>query len=585
MPDLTPGKALLILSIIIFFSLLAFPPARAAEGEQTYDISLTKTSGLKEGEIHKVGGKKVLASPYVVAEGEHLWQIMRKKRLLKMGKVGEILSVLKELNPALRNLDLLHPGDRLLIPLKIVPISGMGRIRPVVEKETTLAGLKNLKIDNYTVQPGDALTRVIAGRYAVPVKDLYGDYLALVKKLNPNIRNLNHILPGQRIRLPIYSPEMVRKPIIPERFQKAEQEVPKEKINPLGQDFARIFKEMGEEWIGTGQHFIPLRSGGQINLRAESFPLLNLSSGRRVIVDLNNEIPSGMADLIRSNWASYQVVHLTKGDVLRSALNKIFKACDFLKVLGPGEPLSIGGDIPLRITGDWIITLRRDPDDKRPGTVVLTLNPDHAPSVPKMIRDYIEKLGIKVIDYPSVEPISGEKELEPSLIRAPDQPVELVEMVLNRLGKKFSRSREIPIYQNKSAGVKLMIKADLYLTSRGQDCIIDFSGLGQKTTTFLGEHQFKILSLSKEEDPMNVLVQTLDFLHVPHKSGPHPFLASQRNAARNIQFTLSGVSFQDEKGRSILASETLLPKGMVTLLSQKGYEILALQARVPGGSE
>ncbi|MFZ0450251.1 MAG: LysM domain-containing protein [Desulfatiglandaceae bacterium] len=584
MPELTPGKALLIL-FMFFFSFWAFSPAMAAEGEKTYDITLTKTSGLKEGEIHKVGRKKVLASPYVVAEGEHLWQIMRKKRLLKMGKMGEILSVLKELNPALRNLDLIQPGQRLLIPLKIVPISGMGRLVPVVEKMTTLAGLKDLKIDNYTVQAGDALTRVIAGRYAVPPKALYGDYLALVRKLNPNIRDLNRILPGQHIKLPIYSPEMVRKPIIPERFQKAEKTAPKEKTNPLGQDLARIFREMGQEWIGTGEHFIPLSTGGQINLRAESFPLLNLSTGRRVIVDLNNGIPSQVVDLIRSSWGTYQVVHLTKADDLRSALNKIFKACDFVKVYGPGEPLSIGGDIPLRMTGDWIITMRRDPDDKRPGTVVLTLRQDNTPSVPWMIRDYLEKLGIKVIDYPSVERMKGEEQSEPSPIRAPDNPEKLVEMVLNRLGRKFSRSQAIPVYESKSAGVELMIKADLYLTSDGQDRIIDFSGLGPKILTFLGEHQFKILSLNKKEAPKKVLLKTLDFLDIPHKSGPHVFLASRRDAARNIRITLSGVSFQDEKGESILASDTPLPKEMVSFLSRKGYEILALHAGVPGASE
>lgn len=584
MPNFASGKAVLI-PFVLFIFLCALSPAMASEGEQTYDISLTKISGLKEGEIHKVGEKKVLASPYVVAEGEHLWQIMRKKRLLKMGKAGEILAVLKKLNPSLRNLDLLHPGDRLLIPLKIVPVSGMGRVRPVVEKKTTLADLKDLKFDSYTVQPGDALTKVIAGRYEIPPKDLYGDYLALVKRLNPNIRNLNRILPGQRIRLPIYSPEMVRKPIIPEKFQEVKQKVPEKKVSPLGKDFARIFKEMGLDWIGTGQHFIPLSSGGQINLRAELFPLLNLPTGRRVLVDLNNGIPSRVADLIRASWGSYRVVHLKKRDGLRSALNRIFKACDFLKVHKKGEPLAIGGDIPLRITGDWIITMRRDPDDKRPKTVVLTLKPESEPSVPLMIRDYVARLGIKVIDYPSNDVAEGGDQPGSALVPGPDNPAELVEMVLNRLGKKFSRSRDIPIYQSKSAGVKLVVKADLYLTSNGQDCIIDFSGLGPKIMTFLGEHQFKILSLSKDEEPLKVVLKTLEFLDVPHKAGPHPFLASKRDAARNVQFTLSGVTFQDKEGKSVLASEMFLPKQMLAFLAQKGDEVLALHAGARGVHE
>ena len=336
-------RFLLILTVVLFAWSLT--PAFAERNEKTYAISLTKTAGLEEGKIRRVQDKKVLVSPYVVGKNEHIWQILREKKLLKMGKVGELLSVLRELNPALGNLDLIHPGQRVLIPLRIVPVSGAGKTPPRTEEKITLADLKKVKVENYTVQPGDALSRIVEGRYGVPAKELYGQYLSLVKKLNPHIKDINVILPGQRIKLPIYSPQQVRKTIIPERFQEKKEKPSKEKINPLAKELATVFDELGMAWVRTGQHFIPLSTGGQINLRAESFPVLNAPTGKRVIVDLYNDLPKRVAELIRSDWDIYEIVHLTKKDSLRSALGRIIRACGFRDSDGTKHPLQFGGDI------------------------------------------------------------------------------------------------------------------------------------------------------------------------------------------------------------------------------------------------
>ena len=582
MPMFRQGKKI-FLTCIVFLFATALSPALAQEKEETYSISLTKTAGLNQGKIQKVKDKRVLASPYVVGKGEHLWQILRKKKLLKMGKIGEVLSVLRELNPSLGNLDLIHPGQRILIPLRIVPVSdaGIGRA-PVVEK-MDLADLKNLKMEDYTVQPGDALTRVIEGRYHVPAQKLYGEYLALVKKLNPNIKDINVILPGQRIRLPIYSPEVVRKPIIPERFQAKKQKAPKEKerVSPVSRDLARIFSDLGMDWVSSGQLFIPLRAGGQINLRAESFPVLNAPTGNRVIVDLNNELPERVAELIQSSWKWYRVVHLTGNDTLRSALGKIIAECDFTDSDGTRHPLEFGGVVQLRITGDWLLPMSGGSSDQKQTMAVLTLRGSHMPAIPRTIQDYLKGLGIKVIDYPPGDSQPGGEKSNPHVISAPDDPIARTEMILERLGQKFTRSRNIPVYKSEVQDLKFLIKADISLKSNGVECVLDFSGLGEKMQTLLKEHGFRVLSLHSVKDPSQMLAETLRFLGVPFQQGPHSFMACKRDASRNIQLTVQGVSFKDGKGQSVLAIEGTLPEEIVAFLQQNGYEVLSLHG---GGS-
>jgi hypothetical protein len=116
-----------------------------------------------------------------------------------------------------------------------------------------------------------------------------------------------------------------------------------------------IFTLMGEEWVNTGEHFIPLHSGGQIHLKAESFPIVNLSNGKRIIVDLHDELPERMAQVITSNWENYRVAHLQDRDDLRGALDRIFPLCEFHRLYRSGEPLELVSDIRLQITADWII--------------------------------------------------------------------------------------------------------------------------------------------------------------------------------------------------------------------------------------
>jgi len=571
-------RFLLILTVVLFAWSLT--PAFAERNEKTYAISLTKTAGLEEGKIRRVQDKKVLVSPYVVGKNEHIWQILREKKLLKMGKVGELLSVLRELNPALGNLDLIHPGQRVLIPLRIVPVSGAGKTPPRTEEKITLADLKKVKVENYTVQPGDALSRIVEGRYGVPAKELYGQYLSLVKKLNPHIKDINVILPGQRIKLPIYSPQQVRKTIIPERFQEKKEKPSKEKINPLAKELATVFDELGMGWVRTGQHFIPLSTGGQINLRAESFPVLNAPTGKRVIVDLYNDLPKRVAELIRSDWDIYEIVHLTKKDSLRSALGRIIRACGFRESDGTKHPLQFGGDIRLRITGDWILPVGGSSPRRgsRSNTAVLTLREPYMPPIPWMIQDYLEGLGIKVIDYPAGESFPEDGEEKPRLIKVPGDPISRTEMILTLFGQKFTRSLNIPVYQSESADVKLLIKADFYLKAKGANCVIDLSGLGENMVVFLKEHGFRVLSLHKVKDPLESLSRTLAFIGVPFDQRPHSFLACKRDRSRNIELTVQGIAFKDAEGRSQLATKALLPDNIVVFLNEKGYEVLGLQS-------
>jgi len=565
----------LIVSLLIIILLFSPSSAREKTDEETYSISLIKTAEIDK-QIYKVGKKRVLTETVSVQKGDHLWQILRQRGLLKKRNIREILSTLKKLNRSLTNLDLIFPDQKILIPLKISPIEGIPILaRKVPPTPFPIEKLKELDLENYTVKRGDALVRVVKGRYNIPDHIVYNKYLDFVKKLNPSIKDLNLIYPGQTIRLPIYSAQKISMPIEPVPTLESERQAQKKGMITISRQLGQIFTLLGEEWVQSGEHMIPLKSGGQINLKADSYPIINLSTGNRVIVDLHNNLPKKMGTLITSNWNNYRIIHLGKEYDLRRSLNTILPVCDYGKIYGLGEPLELGGDIPLRLTADWMIRSIPGVSDEKGKIFMITLSDNLTQRTPHAIRSYLDSLGIRAIDYPLVDKAIDESTKKVKVLKVSDASA-LIELVLKLTGHKFSGKVKIPIYKRQKKDFKFIIKADFLLNIRGRDCIVDLSGLGSEIISLLEEHRFRVLPLSGEKDLSLILKRTLKFLGVKFDSDPHSFLATNRDESRNIRLTIPGIVFRDRKGRSVLTTHITLPAEIVTFLSQRGYTILSL---------
>ena len=554
------------------FFLMCVQPLAAQEEqekEKTYSISLVKTAEVEK-EIYEVDDKKVLTRTLTVQKGDWIWKILRKEGLLKSDNLAELLSVLKKLNKSFENLDRIMPGEKIIIPLKIAPIEGTLALKSPEKKEVTpISELKDVDFENYTVKPDDSLLKVVKDRYNVPPDELYGKYLELAKKLNPSISDLNTIYPGQVIRLPIYA----KKPVEPDVSKKPE--IVDERITPLARDLSFIFSELGEKWVQTGTHFIPLKSGGQANLEAISYPIINLRNGLSIIVDLNDKLPADTARPIGSDWDNFRVIHLSEDDELISALNKIFRICGYARVFTSGEPLLLKRDIELRITGNWIVIPSNTRSGNRPVAFVINILEEQAPKTPQGIKNALADIGIKVVDFPPGDEPPEKADQVATLYGGSDFQ-SLVGSVLNLVGKPHSTEVEIPIYEEHKSDFKFIAKPDFLLEIKGKEAIIDISGLAPEIVSTLKERGFLILSLASEKYPLDFTERLLDFLGIERDSGPHSFMATTRPITKNVKFTIPGIVFSDSQGDTILATPVNLPEEIKAFCSKEGYKILAL---------
>lgn len=567
---------MVLCAVFIPAAIFLFVGAAASKEEKTYSITLTRTADAGE-RIQELDGKRVLSETHVVQKGDYLWKVLRDRGLLDERNLPEILTVLKQLNPSLQNLDLIHPGEKIAIPLKIVPVTGAGALAGRgPEVETSVQELKEKDLQYYTVRPGDSLSKVVMDFYRMPSGHLYGDYLGLVRKLNPEIKDINAIYPGQKIRLPVYSPQGVRMPVVasqPVQPEAVPMERPK---SQLALPLSGIFGELGEEWIQSGQQFIPLRSGGQVDLKAESYPFINLRNGRKIILDINNALPEKMGQLIESSWSSYRVVPILKEDGLSEALRKILAASGYAKVLERGDGIELQGEISFKLGGDWVVQLTENASDQLPHTAVINLERDSSMRTPKTLRDYLALQGVEVIEYPKEKDPPGQAVGNAFMLDRPENPRALIQALLYLTGRTFSKDVEIPVYQSQRADAKLAIKADYFLKIGGDDAIIDLTGFDAKMASFLKDHAFRVLTLAPDTAPLDMVASTLRFLGVDFTPGAQTFEATPRDTARNIQVTLQGVMFSDHSGRRVLSTSVPLPEQIAAFLGGMGYKILPL---------
>ena len=614
-----------------FSSLFSEPaPASGPEEPRGGGASSEKADPVGSNEtLPDMSQEGMRTEEYTVKEGDYLIKILKERGLLKDQNLADLLSLLRQLNSSLKSLDMIRPGEKIVILVKVVP--GV---------ETEEKRTRKLKYERYRVKRGDILSRLAIRRYQLSARQFNRDYLKLFAQCNPTIEDPNRILVGQIIKLPHYPPAYrddsepetspvlrdleasphriaLKEPMVLERSEKPLRfkpipspgtQPPKPVPQPAARDaspsrqpvkpkksrtkrpsersrgatiiitdgLGTVISDMGEEWIQSGEHFIPMKSGGHINLNAESYPIVRLKKGMTVIVDMHHALPRKIARFIESTWSSYRVVRLSQKDDLRSALDKILKAFGYPKILKNGEPLVLEGNIPLRITGDWIITPHAADSEEAPEYVVINLMDIQSEGLPSTIKEYLKLVGVEVIEYPRGQETPKDAGV-PSRPKVASEPVELIEAVLNYRGQPFKTRVNIPAYTSRNEDFTFTVEADFYLEIKGHRYVIDTGGMGPDVISLLKDNGISVLSLAQEKAPADMVSTILKFLDVHYKTGPHFFMAKRGDELRNVRLTLDGITFHDKAGNSVLVTSVNLPSELVEFLYQKGYRVLFLE--------
>ena len=484
-------------SIYLILLSLAFLTVTSHDSiaeEDTAHLSFQKTATLS-----------AKTRPYVVKEGEWLLQIMRAQA----GITKHRLTVIKQLNPQIEDLNKIKPGQVVILPEMERP--------PVPEGEESSPTM------NYTIRKGDSISRIAMRELNVKLPELRKT-VDDIKQLNPDIRNYNMIYPGQTLQLPRRSIVITKQEVKAQQAEsspKVVKDEAKDKPIILPRAHLNIIKvvinRMNGALITLGKYYIPIPELGQVTIDCSTIPIVELDDGSSIFLDFSNRIPDTLKNMIQSNWKNYHSVERGSSDDAAAILQKIVNASNTYSMTRRTTPYTIGALPPLQLSLDWIITKRMK--ESKPYLQGLSFVSDNSRLLPKPMTQYAERNGMimtEILDGQGVASAPDEKYTLPQMSNMNvSTNIELVNSLLNELGYQTIRDSEVGVLDAAASGFDLSIKADLLAKKGDKQIIIVSKKIPQQFVDSLRTRGTETISLDAGETKKSVIEKVLKAANTP----------------------------------------------------------------------
>jgi hypothetical protein len=343
-----------------------------------------------------------------------------------------------------------------------------------------------------------------------------------------------------------------------------------------------IFTRIGESFRASGQHFLPLKSGGQITINNETFPIIEMRSGQRIVLDLELKLPEKMVRLIRTNWPNYTIFRPKPKESFSSMLGRLLEAAQYYKVQGPGAPWRVDKGVAIEAGADWIVWRTRS-DHERGRAVIINLPPDPSMGTSPEVAAFLAEHGIQIIDFfpkgnligPRL--VSGAPPREDWTRIEYHSDLDLVASILELIGQPYEVDLSIPLMRDDSGGdgFNLTVQAPLYFSRSGRNFIVtpnDFSG---DVLEALEANGFRVVTIDPREGLSSLAQKTLEAMGIPTEAGL-TIQASSRPKNANIELTLPGLTFSQGGRRFFLTPVSPSPL-LTPLLDEPGLRVVRYQ--------
>ncbi|MBW2650733.1 MAG: LysM peptidoglycan-binding domain-containing protein [Deltaproteobacteria bacterium] len=518
------------LLVIISFLVLA-DPMIALSREDTAYISLKR-----------VGVSRHQADAYVVKKDECLFNIVRKKYAVSKREVYRILELVKHFNPQLKDLNVIYPGQELLLPKKrsseTVSTTGAANQVSGVLPDEKRGGI----ILKYVVKRGDNVSGIIHKKFNVSPWKIYR-MLERVRHLNPKIRNLDRIYPGQTLLLPRTAHD--EEPV-PDGQREMEQDVitiPEYKILPV---ISHIAGRMYGMIITDGSYCIPVPPSGEVKIDCSRVPVIEINDGNTILLDLSSRIPVELKRVIESTWENYRVVSVKKRERISSILERIINVTGVYNIKDVSQYREIGDTPSTKIFVEWLVSKKSQFEGA--GSYAFNFVSEPSRLLPSPVRVYADKNGLEIIEIMDGLGIAedGEK-YQPCAMQALDSRdgVSLADSLLKMLGYSPVKDSEANILSGE--GLNLSIKVDLLLNIGGKRVIITSSRVSEQILNILRKRGDKVIFISENKDRKEIIENIMSAMNIPCLNDNFKFLLSGHNGKESGDISLSALRLGDDE--------------------------------------
>ena len=594
----------------------------------------------------------ILYRDYTVLEGDYIAKIAAKYHGLREVEIPEAyFKTVKKLNPDIKDLDLIYPGQQVRIPdmgsegppqiaQPLTPSPERQNVTQALkrmESQKEGAGADNLLVKtpslpdtlyhDYAVRQGDSIAKIAAKHHGLREEEIPEEYFETVKKLNPDIKDLDLIYPGQQVRIPDIglegpsqivrpSPELqnvtsdtkdldqihpgqqseipdigsdrplqIAQPVTPS--PESQNVTPPSSLREGGKSLHKTVsmgvKPLGGTLIESGQYFFPTKGRDDFKLDLSDFPVIELANGQRVLLDKGGGLTEDAEKAVRVFWKSLTVIRTEPGESRWDLLDKIFRIIHTGKVLQTVEMPVFDDGIQVTLRGDWILVQEENQgSSKAYHCITLVSEPEERTSV--ALRDYLAEKNIRVSDLLP----EGHDEAKASKAEENDAAGDPPALTLDATNQQafvaafskafgYSHNHRAPV-SFQYAGAQVQTVTDLIHGEDGLDAVVDFCTLYGDAKSAIEASGLKVLTVRPEDEAMDIARNVLKTVGISWTEAP-VFFGANRNVFKATSLTIPGLlASQPAHGRTLVTQLDLAPR-LCDFLGERGIRVVKMKTR------
>ncbi|MBA4423210.1 MAG: hypothetical protein C0390_08950 [Syntrophus sp. (in: bacteria)] len=486
----------------LFLPVLLSSPLAAREDSAR--LVLRKTADLQKTKI------------YVVKKGDLIGRILRQQ-----GDEPIPYTLFRKINPGIRNLNRIYPGQKILLPVR--------GITEMTESAHAIPPDAETHMTEYLIQEGDSISRIILSELNVNPAEALSTY-RLVRELNPGIEDMNTLPAGQRLKLPANPARADRSAAAPVQTAGSEMDKPPTvaaaaKAPPSAEGLLGIIRPVISRMRGTltatGNYYIPLKDSTQVAIDCSLIPVVELDDGSTVFLDFGNRLPDQLKGLISQSWPNYAFLPAGElSDDLTSLQGIINRSRNYM-MYNAARPLTLTQKPEILVAPDWIIEGKKASSGTpyRQGLFLLGGNEQPFPAGP---RTFVEKNGLIVTEISGGQAVVAlTAQTAPPAI--PDlrglKGIPFAEQLLRALGETPVGNAEIVIFDQARHGFSLSVTADLLFRRGEKRFIIHAKKLPEQFVSILKEEGTEIVLIGERDSGRPLIEALLQGLQIPVSFG------------------------------------------------------------------
>ena len=580
--------------IITLVCLITLPCAYAAFFYKSYVIRYDR-------------GWNILCDPYVVKKDDWVFKLFREKGEISNRDFPEFLRIFKRLNPHIHDIDMIRPGQQIVIPLKKVdqdelPEQSSGVVTIPYLTNVTLPDDATKYSSDYRVNKGDCVSVLISKRYGNFGTPSYQNGEKLFRLMNPQIKDLNLIYAGQMIRLPesknqnqLQALPQPQPPLSTEAIQKTpeierpdssvtfDEKIPlsssvNNRQEPSDSPLLKVASVLDAKLFNKGDYYIPRPGQEDYKVDLSQTPFIKLEDGKRVFFTSGNENQDTEINMLKSFWKDVLIVNLTPDDSMEKVFDTVFGSLEG-DVIKHRLSFSDHG-VEVEVKGQWIIEKPgKNGEAKR--DLCITVIDDLKERTPQSIVRYLDQNNIIIkeilIGEHVEEPKSnvsrfniGDKNLD--IINAPDHET-FVKDVLMAMGYQYAPNKNISFQY---AGIQINATSNLAYKDNGNIFYIDFGNFYGDAIHAIEKSGYSIIQVKGNDGLDDIIQKLLGAMNISFLKDP-TFLAAKRPADHNTRLTIPGFLMDHEGKSGVLLSLAPLHHQVIRYLTDNDIKVIRIK--------